>query len=137
MINAEEEILNTKKRLKDFFEEKKEFIKSIHTERELSFIPMSVKNFNNSINYKLYKSPVYNRRQSSEYRLLLIDGKIAYARKSNHWGAFSTTVYAQTNEEMQEADEYGRLGYKSFTWLLKGANNDARSSQAGYILLED
>lgn len=78
---------------------------------------------------RIYKSPNYNGRQSSEYHIGLVNGRIAYIRTSDHWGRFSTSAYsAETN---------GRV-YTWHTWELEGGRRRkdgeyAQTSQTGYI----
>lgn len=129
------------KALRDIYQKNKEKIDSLHKERELIFTAMPIFDFNRAASYKIHKSPTYDRKQSSEYRLIFIGDDVAYARKSNHWGRFSTNVY-ETDPDAKvlfpnaEPDSYGRLGWREFNWRLVGGNEKAAKSQAGYILLK-
>jgi DNA-binding ferritin-like protein (Dps family) len=120
-----------------------------HKRKEMTFKAMKVSNFNNLPHVKLHKSPNFNGRQSSEYRLIMVDGRPAYARKSNHWGKFGTNVrtvddavkeFGVTRDEAQEwadRDPFGRMGKRSYNWRLEGGDEAARTSQAGYVFLDD
>lgn len=123
-------------------------IANAHKNNELAFRPMSVSDFNSAPHIKLHKSPTHNRTQSSEYRLVMIDGRPAYARKSNHWGAFSTNItdiddavrhlgisHAEA-ERRALSDDFGRIGSKSYNWNLDG-DKGSRASRAGYVFLDD
>lgn len=137
-----------------------DFIKNFHKNKELSFKPIDIDEIEGA---KIYKSPSWNRSQSSEYYLQVQNnGDIFYIRKSNHWGKFSTN-YKFSDLIEDYADEYekfdknknqnlfveyinekyslglnindinGRLDSIVHDWSLKGGNNDLRKSQAGYI----
>ena len=60
-----------------------------HQFGNLNFDVMPITDFKGKL---IYKSPVYNKQQSSEYRLGNIDGEPAYLRKSNHWDKFTTNI---------------------------------------------
>jgi hypothetical protein len=92
----------------------------------------------------IYKSPVYNNRQSSEYHIAAApDGNLLFVRKSNHWGRFSTNVYSKDDDVYKLnlgtviPDEYGRVGWRNFHWKLIGGNENSNSSQAGFLILKD
>lgn len=104
----------------------KDVIENVHKRKELRFTAIPLNQFSGG--KPLYKSSTWNRRQSSEYRLITVGGKVAYARKSNHWG----NIVVGAGHIVSE----GRL-YVSRLWDLEGGKNAARISQAGYILLED
>jgi hypothetical protein len=131
--------------LKNILEKYKDVINNAHKSRNLTFKSISVHHFNDKTDtYPIYKSPTYNGLQSSEYRLILVDGEPAYARKSNHWGRFSTNVKVKdalaegfTQEDIDDADDFGRVGVKTYFWDLEGGDINKRTSQAGYILLRD
>ena len=130
------------KLLKDSYEQHKDKIDNAHKRDKLKFKLLSIADFNSKPALKLYKSPTYNRKQSSEYRLLFIDGEAAYARKSNHWGTFEVNVYendpdAKTLFPNANPDQYGRLGWKKLEWRLEGGQEKSSKSQAGFILLKD
>lgn len=139
ILENEQRIKRQKKAIKTFLKTNDDFFRKIHRNRELNFTAMPVSQFNEKhhTNVLLYKSMSHNRKQSSEYRLMIINGAWAYARKSNHWGNFSTVSYASTTEEYEAADNYGRLGSKCYFWNLVGGDNDKNNSQAGYIFLSD
>lgn len=141
------EVENSKQRrkfLKDSYNKIKNKIDTFHEKDNLKF--KITDNFP-GVNLKLYKSPTHNRRQSSEYRLGLINDKLAYFRKSNHWGKFTVNIYdidkaikklkvsKKEAIELQEADPFGRIGTWSKFWDIKGGDTNSNKSQTGYILL--
>lgn len=134
-------IASLNSQIKDLYLKHKDKIDSIHKNKDLTFNAISIDEFNRQPFYRIYKSRTYNRRQSSEYRLLMVDGKLAYARKSNHWGKFSVNVY-ETDPEAKKLfphakpDNNGLVGWKWHNWKLVGGNESSAKSQAGYILLE-
>lgn len=80
---------------------------------------------------KIYKSPSYNGRQGSEYYIGIIKGKLAYIRKSNHWGNFSIRNSSPENPTVEDT---------SYTWELEGGKKTkegryAHTSQIGYIFI--
>ena len=130
------------KRLKEFYLQHKEKIDKVHKQLKLQFNLLPIADFNSKPSIKLYKSPNYDRRQSSEYRLMFIGSEIAYARKSNHWGTFEVNVYetdpdAKTLFPNAKPDQYGRLGWRKFEWKLEGGQEKSNKSQAGFILVKD
>lgn len=128
-----------------------DLINGAHKNLNMDFNYMGIPSFENNPAIKLHKSPTYNGRQSSEYKLLLTDeGTPAYARKANHWGPFGTNLtdvneaakyYGMPMEEAQklsDRDPFGRIGKKMHNWnLLGGGNPAAKTSQAGYVPLDD
>ena len=142
-LEKEQKRLDDLEFLKETYKKEKDFLEEIHLNQYLEFQAMPVEDFNNKDSIKIYKSPIYNGKQSSEYRLLLIDDEPAFARKSNHWGEFTTNIIAGSEDAilagLQDAipDHYGRVGYKEHFWNLNGGNNKSSKSQAGYILLKD
>lgn len=128
-------------------------INNIHKETELDFT--CIKSLP-EIKILLYKSPSYNRRQSSEYYLGLLDNECVYIRKANHWGVFYTNITDLT-EAVEELgltqddaykkylrDPFGRIGMKHHDWRLKNGkvlkqnnNQYTNTSQIGYIRLSD
>ena len=130
------------KLLKEFYAQHKDKIDHAHKQKVLRFSFLPIADFNSKPAVKLYKSPTYDRKQSSEYRLLLIDGEAAYARKSNHWGTFEVNVKesdpeAKTLFPNANPDQYGRVGWKKFEWKLEGGQEKSNKSQAGFIFLKD
>jgi hypothetical protein len=122
-------------------------IAGIHKRRELHFNKTAPGVGFPQVNILLHKSTSYNKRQSSEYRLGLMHNDLAYFRKSDHWGAFTTQIhdlqeamaeFGITLEEAklwQQKDPFGRIGSKRLTWSLEGGR--AQGSQIGYILFKD
>lgn len=133
-------------------------VKNFHKQNNLSFNVEPETNIIEEL--QIYKSPVYNKRQSSAYSLALDnDGNVYYKRKSDHWGKFHTNIYQddilkQNKAEYEQflknnpksdhmdyleslgydvSDPYGRVGYKSHLWDLIGGDTNSRKSQSGYI----
>lgn len=130
------------KLLKEVYALHKAKIDDVHKQSKLRFNVLPIYEFNSKPAVKLHKSPTYDRKQSSEYRLLFINGEAAYARKSNHWGDFTVNVKendpdAKTLFPNATPDQYGRLGWKNFEWKLEGGQEKSNKSQAGFILLRD
>lgn len=121
----------TRKDINLFLKNNKELLESLHKNLEMEFIAMPIAKFNKGgdLNYRkfIYKSPVRNFRQSSEYYLMVVDNKIAFCRKSNHWGSF----WASSSE----LSEDGFSKSKNYNWNLLGGDVEAKNSQAGYIVL--
>lgn len=146
-VDAEEAKKNAvrqkKQALKTAYESNKELVDKMHHKTELAFKPLSVAEFNSASAstgdaISLHKSKSYNGRQSSEYKLIMVNGEPAYARKSNHWGRFSTNIKVGDHDAPQgeEGDQFGRVGYRSFNWSLDG-DSGGKTSRAGYVLLKD
>jgi len=128
--------------LKKVFKDNETAIRAIHKSDLLDFTAMPDSSFNDSIHVRIYKSPTWGKGQSSEYRLVLVNGEPAFARKSNHWGFFSTNIYAGTEEAARKGitelgDEFGRVGRQPHHWAIKGGKEDSKASQAAYVLLKD
>jgi len=138
------------------FSDYEDVINSAHKNENLNFKAMPIEDFNSAIQsnadnpaIKLHKSPVYNNKQSSEYKFMMVNGMPAYARKSNHWGKFITNIsniddavnhLGLTEEEaktQQAQDPYGRIGYKYHNWSLENGDENKKTSQAGYVYLDD
>jgi len=133
-------IKEKKIKLEKDYKENKNVIDNAHKNSELEFIAMPIDLFNkadviNGDAILIHKSPVYNNRQSSEYKLMFIDDELVYARKSNHWGSFYTNIKVGDKEAEDDAipDHLGRVGYKQHYWNLNGGDNNKKISQAGYI----
>lgn len=146
-VDAEEAKKNAvrqkKQSLKIAYESNKELVDKMHHKTELAFKPLSVAEFNSASAstgdaISLHKSKSYNGRQSSEYKLIMVNGEPAYARKSNHWGRFSTNIKVGDHDAPpgEEGDQFGRVGYRSFNWSLEG-DGGGKTSRAGYVLLKD
>jgi len=124
--------------LKDILGKYPELSSNVHKNADLTFQSMPISDFNGPL---IYKSPSYNGRQSSEYRMVLIDGEPAYARKSDHFGKFFTNVLEGSDEAKllgltnEGSDPFGRVGSKAHNWEIVGGNG--KGSQAGYIKLSD
>jgi hypothetical protein len=142
LINAKNKEKAIKKFLKTVYDKHRDVIDSIHKNTTLNFIAMPISTYNNAASISIHKSPNYNRTQSSEYQLMLVDNRVAYARKSNHWGKFYKTVNQGSSDADAlfadaKPDMYGRVGYKTLTWNLDGGNESSKTSQAGYIFLDN
>lgn len=135
--------------LRDAMDRHGDVINSVHKSNALDFNAMPVDVFNDAPAINIHKSPSYGGRQSSEYKLIMVDGRPAYARKSNHWGQFSTNIknvdeaVAKTGMTRAEAmalqvdDPFGRVAWDWKNWQLRGGDSGAKTSQAGYIFLDD
>jgi hypothetical protein len=110
------------------FNENHDLIEHAHMNANLTFTPMSAEAFSAKATIPIYRSPGYGKKKGSEYRLVMIDGKPAYARESDHWGKFSTNSFVD-----------GELVGTVHDWKLPGAESGWGNSErsAGYILLED
>ena len=137
--------------LKDLAES--ETVKQMHKKRNLSFEAIDVSKIRNAdIKHEIHKSTSYNRKQSSQYFLVNLDGRVGYARISNHWGKFSTNIY-KTDTYTKEidpdydwerdpedrVDDFGRVGSRLYNWELVGGKKSGERysniSQAGVIWL--
>lgn len=139
-IIGKETVKQQKRFLKDVASQYADEIAGIHKSPDLNFTGIPISDFNASPSMLLHKSPNFNGRQSSEYRLMLVGDDPAYARKSNHWGKFTTNIKEGSPDAAglgETDDPFGRVGYKHHKWGLLGGNDDAMSSQAGYLLLKD
>lgn len=120
--NATLDALNTA------FNENRDLIEHAHMNANLSFKPMSAEEFAAKATVPIYQSRSYGGKKGSEYRLVMVDGKPAYARESDHWGDFSTSDYVN-GEQVSTEHKWELPGAKT------GWGNKERS--AGYVLLED
>lgn len=116
-----------------------EEVATFHNNENINFKAMPVSELNGIQKQKFYKSPTRAGMQSSEYYIGVVEGKLAYIRKSNHWGEFSTNTYEGEGQE-GTGDIYGRTGTRRHNWELQGAEKTKtgeykRTSQAGYVFL--
>lgn len=120
--NATLDALNTA------FNENRDLIERAHMNANLSFTPMSAEEFAAKATVPIYQSRSYGGKKGSEYRLVMVDGKPAYARESDHWGDFSTSDYVNGEQVSTE-----------HKWELPGAKTSwgNKERSAGYVLLED
>lgn len=105
-----------------------EWIAKFHEQRTIDFEAMPLSEFKNLRKKCIHKSPTWHGRQSSEYYIVVKDGMFGYARKSNHWGWFSTSKY----------DDEGEKYYESHEWNLKRGTvrkdgKIANTSQVGIV----
>lgn len=143
-----------KKFLRKAKEENESFLSEIHKNKNLSFKSLALDDLKNANTIVLHKSAKYAGRQGSEYYLGLVGGELAYIRKSNHWGKFSTNIKdvetavrelgisRQESKDLQAEDPFRRIGQSEHVWDLEGAERKKdgaykNTSQAGYILLRD
>lgn len=94
------------KEIKDFMKYKKvnEWVANAHKQEKLTFkkIPL----YDLDVRDRIYKSPVWKRRQSSEYYVGIYNNKPVFARKSNHWGSFHTNKYFIDLETPEQKAEF-------------------------------
>lgn len=81
-----------------------DIFKNMHKNNELDFYEIPLKDVSG---YRFYKSPSYNRRQSSSYYTQVDPqtGDVYYIRKSDHWGNFYTN-YKFSDLVKNYGDEY-------------------------------
>lgn len=101
-----------------------EIVQNMHRNQNLEF--QAVNKYRNWTRKSLiYKSPSYNRQQSSSYYLCVDENDNAYyMRVSNHWGRFSTK-----SGEIDTTDPYGRRLSVVHNWELVGGQ---RRKDGGY-----
>lgn len=131
-----------KKAAKSAYKENKDVFDNAHRAENLKFESVPVNSLRDLAGAtSIHKSPTYNRRQSSEYFVGIVNGEPAYIRKSDHWGKFSTNIYEGTPEAIKRGltnehfDQYGRVGSVPHDWDLVGGEVGKRTSQAGFIPL--
>lgn len=95
----------------------------VHLLENIRFNPITAEQF--KAGDLLYQSAKTGKRRlsGSTYRLIVLDGELAFARESNHWGKFSTNSH---------------LGSGKHNWELVGTktgNDGAR--YCGAVLLRD
>lgn len=114
--------------LKAVMSEKRTLIENAHRNKRLSFKPLSSEEFRSKESILIHKSRSYGKRGGSEYRLVMVDGKPAYARESDHWGRFHT-----------EGWKDGEGVSTDYEWTLPGVTTKYGEGKryAGYILLSD
>jgi len=123
-------------------------INAAHMNRRLNFHAMPIEDFTAKDTIQIHQSKGYGKKKGSEYRLVMVSGKPAYARESDHWGEFST-VDRGVNEEPKNLhemdtyylDEYGSgVRVNGHQWNLDGGNDSGHAKgerRAGYVFLED
>ncbi|MCL2093797.1 MAG: hypothetical protein FWH12_06345 [Treponema sp.] len=105
-----------------FYKENKEAVDKIHENKILTFTFLCDGGPSTASTRKIHKSQSHNRKQASEYRLGIIEGRMAFLRTSNHWGTFFS------KNEMH-------------VWELEGAPRKAdgsykNTSQTGFLFIE-
>jgi GNAT superfamily N-acetyltransferase len=134
-------LVNEKKlKLQKEYDDNKSVVDNAHKIKNIDFTFMPLELFNQADPKSgdailVHKSPVYNNRQSSEYKLMLIDGELVYARKANHWGRFHTNIKVGDEDADPSwlPDQFGRVGYRDYFWHLDGGDDSKKTSQAGYV----
>lgn len=121
-----------------------DLIARAHHNRELQFkaLPMDV--FESKDSVIIHQSAGYGKNKGSSYRLVMVDGKPAYARASDHWGVFHTNERSFDDSSVKEGDTVsedstGKMLSKRHKWGLEGHEPKGWGGErkAGYILLED
>lgn len=103
-------------------------ISNAHKHPALSFQPLDNSIFDSKFNPLIHQSPAYGKKQGSSYKLIMIDGKPAYARQADHWGEFNTTDWIN-GEPVSSVRNWPLTGVDSPAW--------GGERQSGYILLDD
>lgn len=106
--------------------------KRLHQFGNLDFQAVPIQEFKGKLTYK---SPSYNKKQSSEYRIGEINNEPVLMRKSDHWGKFTTNIkeedqiFQQIKDLIDTVpdDIFGRVGKNIQNWQLIGgiANKNA------------
>lgn len=109
--------------LSDLMSKNSDLIANFHKQSELNFTPVSDDVFNQKQAQFIYQSPSYGNKPGSAYKLVMVDGRPAYARQSDHWGNFS----ARSSEDFDKWNDYN--------WILPGAERGKR--QTGVVFLDD
>jgi len=115
--------------LKSEKEKNFDLVQNAHQNQKLDFKPMSNEDFSSADTLPIYQSPGYGKKKGSEYRLVMIKGKPAYARQSDHWGKFFTSDFVD-----------GERVDKDHNWTIQGSGGTAwgnKERKSGYIFLED
>ena len=106
----------------------KDIINSAHKNQNLEFNPLPDGIFGSKGNPLIHQSPSYGKKPGSSYRLVMVDGKPAYARESDHWGQFSTNDFVN-----------GEMVSNSYNWPLNSVDTKPYGDirRAGYVFLDD
>lgn len=116
LIKSESEFLD------NFFAQNRDAINNFHKQKDISFIPVDDLIFNQKQAKHIYSSPSYGGKPGSSYKLVIVDGRPAYARQSDHWGEFSA----------RSADDFEK--WNNYNWTLPGAERGKRST--GIVFLD-
>lgn len=104
----------------------KSLINNLHKIPELNFRPIDNSAFNAKSAQFIYQSPSYYGKQGSSYKLIMVDGRPAYARQSDHWGFFSS----RSTEDFDEWNDH--------VWTLPGSADLRPGERAtGFLYLDD
>lgn len=111
-----------------------DLVKNFHKQENINFTALpSFDIVSLKDKLKIHESYNYFKRQKgSEYWIGKINGKLAYIRRSDHWGYFSTTEYDDIRQEPV---------YVPHEWHLIGAEKRKDGGyknikQFGYVYLE-
>ena len=131
--------------LNDAMKKHGELISNAHKNRRLHFHSMTEEEYNSKQAISIHQSPGYGKKRGSSYKLVMIDGRPAYARNSDHWGEFHTTERGVDRKptNMHQGDSYDeRSGThdKAHNWTLEGFKDKGRGQnhhQSGYVFLDE
>lgn len=130
--------------LDDAMQAHKDVIESAHHNRHLKFKPMTKEQFQSAAGINLHQSNSYGKKKGSAYRLVMVDGKPAYARDSDHWGEFNTVDRGVWGKpDLHDGDSWVEdegSWVKHHKWDLEGHNekDGAKTTrQYGYVYLDD
>jgi len=121
-------------------------IGKMHNIRNIEFQSMNPADFASKATMLLHQSPNYGKKQGSAYKLVMIDGRPAYAREADHWGPFSTTTrgVGETEPAMMPGDaydpEWGGTLYRNFNWTHPEQETTGwgkKNRLAGYAFIDD
>lgn len=134
----------TKAALDAAMKEHGDLISRVHHNRELQFKALPIDAFDSKDSVIIHQSSGYGKNKGSSYRLVMVGGKPAYARASDHWGEFHTNERTFDDNSVKEGDTVsedstGKMLSKRHKWDLEGHEPKGWGGErkAGYILLED
>ncbi len=141
---AEREALATLGRVKA---EYREVIDTAHHNRNLEFQPLPMEAFDAKDTIPVHQSASFGKKAGSAYRIVMVDGRPAYARASDHWGKFNTVERGtlRENANIQPGDTFdetstGTEHWKAHDWQVPGSEQTGYGKNkriAGYIYLDD
>jgi hypothetical protein len=124
-----EKIKANLEKLESAKKEQSKLIETAHHNKNLNFKALSSEDFNAKDTLSVYQSRSYGGKKGSEYRLIMVEGKPAYAREADHWGSFSTSDFVNGEQVSEDHD-----------WKLEGTDQTKwgnKERRAGYVFLED
>ena len=110
--------------LADFFCKNSGLVKSIHRLETIEFSRLALEDFVEK-GILVHKSPKSRRGfKGSEYRLLEVHGRVAFARESNHWGRFSSS---------------SPISSGAHNWVLEGVKTGHGDNArfAGFVFIDE